>query len=238
MELIEAALTKLRRTLRRLKQGGEGAHVRNLKPEGKQGIEALGHREYVGGVWEELGRLQFRFLVDAGLRPEHHFLDVGCGALRGGVLFIPYLDPGHYMGVDRHVELLERGVIEELGETLFHLKRPRLVATQDFEFTVFRTPPHFALAQSLFTHLTPERISLCLARLSEVMPPDGRFYATFFESSTPSSNPRSSHDHAAFSYTREEMRRMGGRSGWRMTYIGDWGHPRRQQLVCYTPGSE
>ena len=27
-------------------------------------------------------------------------IDIGCGALRGGVHFVRHLDPGHYFGMD------------------------------------------------------------------------------------------------------------------------------------------
>ena len=64
-------------------------------------IESRAHRELVGGLWEELGVLQFEFLVKRGLKPHHRLLDVGCGALRGGVHFVRYLDPGCYHGIDR-----------------------------------------------------------------------------------------------------------------------------------------
>ena len=58
------------------------------------------HRAAVGGRWEEIGRLQFDFLVRQGLMPEHFFLDVGCGSWRGGVHFVDYLLSHRYFGVD------------------------------------------------------------------------------------------------------------------------------------------
>ena len=42
-----------------------------LEPEGETGIQKIGHRAYVGGLWDEIGNLQFEFLVAKGLRPEH-----------------------------------------------------------------------------------------------------------------------------------------------------------------------
>ncbi len=32
----------------------------------------------IGGRWEEIGRLQFDFLVAEGLMPAHTLLDIGC----------------------------------------------------------------------------------------------------------------------------------------------------------------
>ena len=60
-------------------------------PEGESGIKMVGHREYVGGMWELIGKLQFNFIVGQGLKPENCFLDIACGPLRGGIHFIPYL---------------------------------------------------------------------------------------------------------------------------------------------------
>lgn len=42
------------------------------------------HRIAVGGMWDEIGKLQFEFMVKQGLKPHHKFLDIGCGSLRGG----------------------------------------------------------------------------------------------------------------------------------------------------------
>lgn len=42
------------------------------------------HRGAVGGMWDQIGKLQFEFMVKHGLKPEHKFLDIGCGSLRGG----------------------------------------------------------------------------------------------------------------------------------------------------------
>src|SRR5262245_17052197 len=72
-------------------------------------IRAGAHRDFVGGLWDEIGRLQFDFLVAHGLKPEHKLVDVGCGALRGGVHFIRYLKPGHYFGLDLNASLIKAG---------------------------------------------------------------------------------------------------------------------------------
>ncbi|MGL5080430.1 MAG: hypothetical protein ACRC8A_02975 [Microcoleaceae cyanobacterium] len=53
------------------------------------------HRQFVGGMWDEIGKLQFDFLLANNLKPSSKFLDVGCGALRGGIPFVPYLDKGN-----------------------------------------------------------------------------------------------------------------------------------------------
>lgn len=202
---------------------------------GPAGIEAVGHRRYVGGLWDEIGQLQFDFLVKNGLKPHHYFLDVACGSLRAGVHLIPYLEPGHYLGIDKEPELIEKGVKEELSDELVREKQPEFVVSEAFEFEKFSAQPDYAIAQSLFTHLTPPIIHACMAKLRPVMPPDGVFYATFFETDQPRENLDDSHDHGLFYYTREEMQAFGEDNGWTAQYIGDWNHPRDQVMVEYRP---
>lgn len=65
------------------------------------------HRSFIGGMWDELGDLQFEFMKEQGLKPHHRLGDVGCGALRGGVKFIPYLDAGNYYGLDINASCID-----------------------------------------------------------------------------------------------------------------------------------
>lgn len=209
--------------------------VRRRIGHGTQAIRQLGHREYVGGQWEEKGRLQFEMMVEQGLRPEHYLCDVGCGSLRGGVHFIRYLEPGHYLGIEKEPLLIEAGVREELGPELFAAKRPELVVSDSFQFERFSVRPDYALAQSLFTHLPPALIRLCLGKLRSFIKDEGVLLATFFETPRPVRNPGVPHDRHAFKYTRAEMEQFGREAGWIPEYIGDWGHPRGQKLIRYRP---
>src|ERR1700722_13457287 len=87
-------------------------------------VDGAGPGDYVGGMWEALGTLQFKFLVDQGLEPQHVLVDIACGALRGGVRFIPYLAPGNYLGIEMHRKLIDAGLEKELGKKLYALKKP------------------------------------------------------------------------------------------------------------------
>jgi hypothetical protein len=202
---------------------------------GRAGIRQVGHREYVGGHWAEIGALQFDFLVEQGLRPGHVLLDIACGALRGGVHFIPYLEPGNYLGVDKERQLIELGLARELPPAIRAEKRPELLVSDRFEFERLSRRPDFALAQSLFTHLPAGHIEACLARLRAVAPDHLRFFATFLEVPRPVRNPDRPHDVKAWYYTRREMARFGRRTGWDGAYIGDWRHPRGQVMFEYRP---
>lgn len=205
------------------------------KPQGADGVARLGHRDYVGGQWETIGRLQFDFLVAQGLRPEHYLLDAACGSLRAGVHLIPYLEPEHYLGVDKEESLIEAGMAHELGEKVFASRRPRFVVTADFEFKRFAVQPDFVLIHSLFTHLPPPLIAACLSKLRPCAHFGTRCFVTFFESRTARANPAQPHDHGTFHYTRGEMGHFGRDAGWSMEYVGAWNHPRGQKMVVYRP---
>lgn len=103
-----------------------------LTPEGEEGIRLVGHRDYVGGLWEEIGQLQCAFLVAQGLKSFHCLLDIGCGALRGGVHFIRYLDPGNYLGLEKEKTLIELGVDKELGVAVYQQKQAEFVISACF----------------------------------------------------------------------------------------------------------
>jgi hypothetical protein len=204
-------------------------------PHGADGVRQLGHREYVGGKWDEIGRLQFDYLVSRGLEPHHVLLDIACGSLRGGVHFIRYLDPGNYLGVDKEHELVARGLEHELPPDIREAKRPELLVNDRFEFERLSKRPDMALAQSLFTHLPASHIERCLAKLRAVAPAHHCFYATFLEVRRPVENPERPHDAMSWFYTRRQMLKFGNRTGWRGTYIGDWDHPRDLKMVLYRP---
>src|SRR5689334_15595174 len=97
----------------------ESSLPQEMSPQGAEGVKKLGHRTYVGGLWDELGQLQFDFLVNNGLKPQHYLLDIACGSLRAGVHFIPYLEVGHYLGIDKEEDLIQAGIEQELGQELY-----------------------------------------------------------------------------------------------------------------------
>ncbi|NND66558.1 MAG: class I SAM-dependent methyltransferase [Halioglobus sp.] len=204
-----------------------------LAPEGEEGVRKIGHREYIGGYWEEIGGLQFDFLKSHGLRPEHYLLDIACGSLRLGVKAIPYLEAGHYLGIEKESVLLAAGLTNELDQHVREEKRPRVEISDAFEFERFGQKVDYAIAQALFCHLTPAMIEDCFRRLYPVLVPGGLFYATYFQVDAPRSNPDRPHAHGYFAYTVDEMMEFGRVAGYEARYIGEWEHPRGQVMVEY-----
>lgn len=207
-----------------------------IREEGITQVAAEGHRSYVGGndqYWDEIGRLQFEFLVKNGLNESTVLLDIGCGSLRGGRLFINFLAEKNYLGIDKEISLLILGVANELGIDVYLEKKPEFVTSGDFEFNKFSKIPDMAIAQSLFTHLTHTDISLCLKNLHEFVNEGFVLFATYFPSETLASNPSRSHSHACFHYTVNEIWALAQRAGFEFENIGDWGHPRGQHIAAF-----
>lgn len=204
----------------------------NPWPEGKKGLAVRTHREMVGGLWEQVGTLQFEYIKSQGLKPQDNMLDIGCGCLRGGRHFIRYLDKGKYYGIDKQTELLEAGK-NEIGAEVLVNKQPVLVQSDSFDFSVVVSPPRFAVAQSVFTHLNPSDIILCLRNLRDVSDADTQFFCTFFEAEKKVLNMFNSHSSRKFDYTINQMEGFAKKSGWKMEYVGDWGHPREQMMTRY-----
>lgn len=208
---------------------------------GKEQIIERGHRSYVGAKWEHLGKLQIDFLTSNGLKPEHVLYDIACGSLRAGVHLIPYLDRGNYIGIEKEEKLIELGIEEELGLDIYENKKPEFLVNDQFEFDKLSKKPDFAIAQSLFTHLTLHDITKCLIKLRMTVEKDCKFYATFDEESvTPKANsrlglpnPPRSHSNLSFYYTVDEMKNCSNKAKWNFKYIGDFGHPSGQQMVLF-----
>jgi SAM-dependent methyltransferase len=197
-------------------------------------VDILGHRAYVGGnnveTWYEIAKLQYHFLVSEGLRPHHRFLDIACGSLRLGQLLIPFLDEGNYFGLEAEPELVAAGLKSEFYHCIADKKAPRFQYGYDFNFG-FVAGYDFAIAQSLFTHLTLDDIGTCFERLAPVSNSSSRFYFTFFEGED-SANPAIGSDpHRVWHYSFEQLRERAETSGWGLRYVGAWSHPRNQVMA-------
>jgi len=204
------------------------------------------HRGTVRGskaFWDELGQLQLDYLVEQGLQPSHHVLDVGCGPLRAGVHFIRYLEPGHYAGIDKRGDNLDRARKVELPRQGLEDKAPHLLVNGAFEFERFGLSFDYAIAQSVFTHLPVNSITRCLLEMAKVLSPGGRFFATIYE------NPRgkaylgdiqqsqrvtSHYDRDSYHYDLETLRAACAGTGLTMSYAGDWDHPDNQKMIVFS----
>lgn len=206
-------------------------------------VAAGNHRAIVGGLWDQVGQLQFDFVTNAGLKPNHSLLDIGCGSFRGGIHFARYLEEGNYYGLDINQPLIDAGYENELVPLGLDKKVPRtnLISNENFNFSLFERQFDFALALSLFTHLSLNSIRTCLEQLTNTLHPEGRFFASVFEApeNVPICQP-CRHDTGGvitfadrdpYHYRPDDIAYIASSVGWAATWIGDFDHPRDQKIV-------
>jgi hypothetical protein len=211
----------------------------------REGVRKWGHRAVIGGMWDEVGTLQAEFLKSQGLQPRHTLIDVGSGSFRAGVKLIPYLDPGNYYAIDLREELLEEGYVNEIEPEKLTDRFPRRnsAATGTFDLSAFGQLFDFGIAQSVFTHMPIDGLATCLSAVAPYFQRGGRFFATVFlvpQTEAPKPFKQTpgdivtSPDKDPFHTTSATLQDIASQAaGWEMTVIGDWNHPRNQQMLCF-----
>lgn len=148
-----------------------------------KGLPAGSHhyRAFVGSpkTYDLQSAIQFNLLTFLGLRQDHFLLDIGCGSLSAGKLFITYLLPGHYFGIEPEQWLIEEGINNELGRDIINIKAPVFSNDSNFTCTAFDQKFDFVLAYSIFTHASQEQITRCISQVKECMKPTSIFVANF-----------------------------------------------------------
>lgn len=192
------------------------------------------YRAFVGPAeyYDVFSAIQFNLLTSLGLRDHHYLLDIGCGSLRGGRLFIPYLRPGRYYGIEPVQILVAEGLKYEIGESIVEIKRPQFSSDANFTLSVFDRKFDYLLAQSIFSHASQAQIRRCLAEARKVMKPDSVFAATFFEGPE---NYEGNHWVVKATYTMERMKELTEEQGLVCEPL-DWSHPDLQKwLLIFRP---
>ena len=183
-------------------------------------------------AWLRTGQLQFDYLVRHGLRPDMRMLEVGCGNLRAGRLFIDYLAAGNYYGTDISPDIL---LAAEQTVTEFGLqpKLPHLALVNDLRLD-FLPDECFDVvhAHSVFSHSPLPVIEECLAHIGRVMKPGGFFDFTF--------DRTEGAEHQVlredFYYRTETLTDLARSHGLAATHMADWeltGHPQSKIRVTH-----
>lgn len=201
------------------------------------------HRGVIGGMWDEIGQWQFDYLRAQGLKPSDTLVDIGCGSLRGGVHYIPYLEPYHYHGFDLNRDLIEAGLNQELPPDIRDMKtKPEnFHAGNSFDYPAAWKNIDTAISISLFSHLNFNSMKQCLLRTKAILRPGAIYHTTIFVSPKEKllepcvQHPEvTSHYHQdPFHYTYEDMLHLAYSTGYKLLDILDVGHPRNQQMAQF-----
>ncbi len=181
-------------------------------------------------AWLRLGQLQFDYLAGHGLQPGDRMLEIGCGNLRAGRLFIDYLGPGNYYGIDISPDILFAAQ-ETLAEFGLQDKLPHLALVRDLTFG-FLPSARFTVvhAHSVFSHSPLGVIDECLAHVGRLMTPDAIFDFTF-DRTVGAEHHVLRED---FYYRAETLIGLAGSHGLNAQLMEDWqrlGHPQAKIRV-------
>jgi SAM-dependent methyltransferase len=181
--------------------------------------------------WLELGQLQFDYLTGHGLQPGDRMLEIGCGNLRAGRLFVDYLDPGHYYGIDISPDILVAAQ-QTIAEYGLQGKLPHLSVVSDLRLE-FLPADRFTVvhAHSVFSHSPIDVIDECLAHVGRVMTRDGIFDFTF--------NRTDGSEHQVlredFYYRTETLLELAAKHGLDAQFMADWEElPHQQSKIRVT----
>jgi len=169
-------------------------------------------------AWMKIGQMQFDYLVGHGLKPGDRMLEIGCGNLRAGRLFIEYLDAGNYYGVDISPDIL-LAAADTVAAFGLQAKLPHLALVRDMGLG-FLPDGHFTVvhAHSVFSHSPVEVIDECLGTVGRVMAPDGFFDFTF-------DRTEGAEHHVLredFYYRTETLVGLAARHGLQARLMQDW----------------
>lgn len=204
----------------------------------------MDYKGYVGreDQYDLIGSMQFNLLTALGLRGYHKFLDIGCGSLRGGRLFIPYLNQGCYCGIEPEKWLVDEGINNEIGTDIIHIKKPRFEYSSDFPIDSFGEKFDFIMAQSIFTHASQKQILHCLKGVQENLAPHtsdthgGLFAATFILGESDYQGEEwlypGKTEIGFASYTEKCIAQMARKNDLAYKKI-DWRHPNNQTWMIF-----
>lgn len=168
--------------------------------------------------WLELGRLQFDFAVSHGLKPDMRMLEIGCGNLRAGRLFIDYLEPGNYYGVDISPDIL-LAAQDTIAEQGIAARLPYLTLVTDLRLQFLPDASFdFVHAHSVFSHSPIEVIEECFAHVGRLMTADAFFDFTF-------DRTEGTEHHVLredFYYRTQTLVELAAKHGLEATFMDDW----------------
>lgn len=127
------------------------------------------------GTTDQSGECQMQILKSAGLMPEHHLLEIGCGCLNGSQFFINYLEPGHYVGIEPNAWLLEAGISEA---EIVPGKRPRFLVRDDFDAKLTGSSFDFIFSHSVLSHAAHWQLAKYFCACRRLLRPHGKGIAS------------------------------------------------------------
>ena len=196
------------------------------------------YRAYVGPPrdYDLVSAMTFNLLTCAGLRHQHRLLDIGCGSLRSGRLFIPYLDAGNYVGIEPNAWLVQDGILNETGEDLIRLKRPVFSHATSLKEFCEPLALDYAVAQSIFSHASLGIMRGWLADCALHLKDSGALFATFLVGKEDYQGEEWVYP-GCVEFTVATVERLAAEQGFSFMLL-DWYHPRQRWALFAKPGHD
>ena len=121
-----------------------------------------------------------QMLLENGFDETKTLLDIGCGSLRMGRLFILFLLPSKYYGIEPEFEMVEEGLKEEVvkpfSNKLLWYKKPVFVYNERFDMREFDVKFDFVLAAQVFIHCGKSQLIQCLTNVKSKLKPESKLF--------------------------------------------------------------
>jgi ABC-type polysaccharide/polyol phosphate transport system ATPase subunit len=239
---VDAALTEYRRLTAASPREAIGPATDGTAESSIAHPDLAWHRLATGGGWEEEGAWVFDFLERRGLRPEHFVLEVGCGSLSSASRLLPYMQPHHYWGYEKNLELYIAGSQIELPRRGIRVELGQFIVNDDYDFSQAPHAFDLAIASSLFRRLPLNSIARCIAAVVAKLAPNGAFYATWPDNPDPTRfepivQPNGSttySDRDPFHYSFAVLAAIVEAVGGRAERLDDRSHPRGEAVMRIT----
>ncbi|MCK1796452.1 class I SAM-dependent methyltransferase [Streptomyces sp. XM4193] len=227
---VPAHLRRLLRDVRLARRSGRDhiAYYRGVMRDDAARIAEAAVGSATHDRWLALGQMQFDYLREHGLTPEDRMLEIGCGNLRAGRLFIDHLRPGHYHGVDISPEIL-LAAQQTLVRNDLREKLPYLTLVDDLRLAHLPAA-HFTVvhAHSVFSHSPLHVMAECFSHVGRVLAPGGFFDFTY--------NRTEGKEHQVlredFYYRTSTLLELAEAHGLRACAMPDWDErPHRQSKI-------
>ena len=183
--------------------------------------------------WLQVGQLQFDYATSHGLKPDMRMLEIGCGNLRAGRLFIDYLEPGCYYGLDISPDIL-LSAQDTIADYDLRAKLPHLTLVNNLRLHFLPDAAFdFVHAHSVFSHSPIEVVDECLAHVGRILAPGGFFDFTFDRTEGPEHHVL----REDFYYRTETLIVLAAKHCLDATFMDDWeqnGHPQSKIRVTLT----
>lgn len=145
------------------------------------------HRRYVGPVerWPISAAHQLSVVQAEGVSKSSVLVDLGCGPLCAGSVLIPWLEVGHYFGVEPNAEALAEGIKREGFAQMIADRQATLNIGSCLALPALvddgKVPSHpdLVLMHSIFSHMRPGLLAESLTAMHDAFDRGTKVLASF-----------------------------------------------------------